>query len=104
MGYYQQSGQGRLHHVGLNGKVVYQYMSIEEASALDKAAHTEPLLNMAYTTLLSYTSYGRDHTKWPTSFTEPDPDLLDRTGGGNNTIFSHAKEPIRRLMRRSRFR
>ena len=89
--------------LGRNGKVVYERLTTEQAKTMDRASHSEPLLNMAFTTLLGYAATHdsmQEKEKWCSGFKEPDTGLVDRSNNGNRTVFRSSNDGARYLGRR----
>jgi hypothetical protein len=65
----------------------HRYLSIQEANDLPTAAHTEPLLTMAFATLLDVVmAQHGGTTSRPTEFDVADPSLIDKDEAGYRTL------------------
>lgn len=77
-------------------KVLYPPMGVEEANAEEPRGSCEQLLNMAFTT---FVSYAEEHDKdprnkgWRSGFVTPDADLIDDTEEGNKSFFGGSEKP-----------
>jgi hypothetical protein len=74
----------------IKGRMVYPHLPVEEASATLESRHAEPLLLMAYGSLLSYVT---DNTKSTMSgFQDVDASLIDSSEAGRQSYFDPKKE------------
>ncbi|KAK0609375.1 hypothetical protein B0T17DRAFT_630698 [Bombardia bombarda] len=99
-------GQERhLTPTGDDGKFQPPYMSIEEASKIENRDHAEPLLSMAFATLLSYKVDNKSGQKaWRSGFTEPDPAWIDKSKKGNRSFFGNGKKKRIHVRKRKLFK
>ncbi|KAK3331056.1 hypothetical protein B0H66DRAFT_572896 [Apodospora peruviana] len=77
------------------GKIKPRFLTLEEVNNMEESAHAEPLLNMAYATLLRYKEAreGNDSVEqgWAPNFAQADPAWIDNTPEGNKSFFSQGK-------------
>jgi hypothetical protein len=94
----QRAHTRRASQIGNFGRTFYPPMSIEKANTMDDCRHAEPLLLMAYASLLSYVT---DNTKADMSgFRLVEEWLIDPTETGRQSYFEQKKE--RRVRKRTR--
>ncbi|KAK3311416.1 uncharacterized protein B0T15DRAFT_571788 [Chaetomium strumarium] len=85
----QRLRAGHIEKSAVDGKLVPPAMSVEEANEMEESDATEPLLNMAFASLLSYKEASQNGTS---PFTKADDSLIDHSEKGNQSFFSESKE------------
>ncbi|KAK0703162.1 hypothetical protein B0T26DRAFT_756726 [Lasiosphaeria miniovina] len=95
-------GQGRekfqtssTDEVGSNGKVQPPFLTVAESNSIEDQAHAEPLLNMAFATLLTHKkekesdAHGKSGER--SDFVAADPAWIDKSEEGNKSFFDAPK-------------
>jgi hypothetical protein len=80
---------GHIEKSAADGKLVPPTMSIDEANEMEKSDATEPLLNMAFASLLTYKEASQNGTS---PFKKADESLIDHSEKGNQSFFGETKE------------
>ncbi|KAK4242031.1 hypothetical protein C8A03DRAFT_11775 [Achaetomium macrosporum] len=94
---------GHIEKSAADCKVSPPTMSVEEANEMEESDAIEPLLNMAFASLLHYKEASQNETS---PFIKPDDSLIDHSDKGNQSFFSEPKEEEqpkkKRVVKRSR--
>ncbi|KAK3383558.1 hypothetical protein B0T24DRAFT_53746 [Lasiosphaeria ovina] len=94
-------GQGRerfrtlsVDRMGSNGKVQPPFLTVAESNSIEDRDHAEPLVNLAFATLLTYKEKESDaHRKrgWRSGFVAANPAWIDNSEEGNKSFFDAPK-------------
>ncbi|KAK0733703.1 hypothetical protein B0T26DRAFT_33053 [Lasiosphaeria miniovina] len=101
-------GRERFRTMGSNGKVQPPFLTVAESNSIEDRAHAEPLLNMAFATLLTYKkereSDAHGKRDWRSGFVAADPAWIDNSEEGNKSFFDTPKSeaPEKKVVKKSR--